>query len=521
MTSFTPAAGHARPVRTARPAARDRLVATPVVAGVRSVAVGLAAPVATAAAAAGAVAVGGGAAFDVAAGVSPTSAGVVGAGAAPAVALGLFGVGIAVALVVGTRSSDRSGRRRGTALGLGFIAAAVLVSSLVGFVAVGGLLAGVGVVAVAMAAPAWLRDIRMPRSAVSALSLVSVAAGAAAGVFAPWPSVVVLVLAAALFAVVAPETVPGPQTPTWGFPAKPDLRGRGASVAVIALVAVVAPFAFLPLAPAAVGAGVVAVGVAFAVVAVAVQAGAEVSRRRAAAGAATSARVVLARPGTRAHKAATRAFDPTEKLRPARAVVATTADEVAAAVREADALGIGVRMHTTGHASASSSDMSQELLVKVRLDGGVTVDVERKLVRIPAGTQWRDVVAAAAPHGLAVPHGSSGHVGVVGYISRGGLSAYGRTTGVAANHLESVELVTADGQVVTASREVEPDLFYAVRGGGGGFGVITAVTVRAFDPGRSSRAPRCGRCPTRARSPRRGPNGRRTPRATSRRRSAS
>ncbi|MWC00399.1 FAD-binding protein [Agromyces sp. MMS17-SY077] len=185
----------------------------------------------------------------------------------------------------------------------------------------------------------------------------------------------------------------------------------------------------------------------------------------------------------RAYKRATAAFDTTEPLRPWRAVVATSVEDVQAAVLEARSAGVGVRMHSTGHAAGSSSDMTGEILVRTALGGAVTVDAERRLVRIPAGTPWGVVVAAAAKHGLAVPHGSSGHVGAIGYLSRGGLSAYARTVGVAANSVESVELVTADGRLVVASRDCEPDLFWAVRGGGGGFGVITAMTVRAFGPG--------------------------------------
>jgi FAD/FMN-containing dehydrogenase len=140
-------------------------------------------------------------------------------------------------------------------------------------------------------------------------------------------------------------------------------------------------------------------------------------------------------------------------------------------------------MHSTGHAAMGLADLEASALLKVAMDGPITVDPERRLARIPAGRAWGDVVPLVQRHGLAVPHGSSGHVGVVGYLTRGGLSAYGRTTGVAANAIESIELVTADGRLVVASRDNEPELFWALRGGGGGFGVVTAVTVRAFDPG--------------------------------------
>ncbi|MFC7613511.1 FAD-binding protein [Actinokineospora soli] len=93
---------------------------------------------------------------------------------------------------------------------------------------------------------------------------------------------------------------------------------------------------------------------------------------------------------------------------------------------------------------------------------------------------WKDVVAATAPHGLVPPHGSAGTVGVVGYLLRGGISFYGRKVGLAANSLRAVELVTADGELRRVDADNDPELFWAVRGGGGGFGVVTAVEVALF-----------------------------------------
>jgi FAD/FMN-containing dehydrogenase len=90
------------------------------------------------------------------------------------------------------------------------------------------------------------------------------------------------------------------------------------------------------------------------------------------------------------------------------------------------------------------------------------------------------VAEATAPHGLAAPHGSARTVGVVGYLLRGGISFYGRKVGLAANSVRAVELVTADGDVRRADATSDPELLWALRGGGGGFGVVTAVEVDLF-----------------------------------------
>ncbi|WP_394552871.1 FAD-dependent oxidoreductase [Agromyces sp. MMS24-JH15] len=505
MTSYTPAAGQARPAITARPVESvDRLAAVPALGGARAAVVTVSSSIAIGTAVAGTVAIGARAAVEPGGALAAFAPGLAvpagPAGAAPAVALSLLGLGAALALVQGARASDRSGRGRAVAIGLALVSLAVG-AALLGLLPLGGFLAGIGVVMVAMAAPAWVADLHAGTPAVAALTFVAAALGLAASVLAPLAALGVAAVAALLVAVAAPETVPGPQTPTWMLPARPDLRGRGVSVALLALVAIVAPLAWLPAVPGAIVAGAVALLVAAAAARSAAaarrtarlvaEADAPVARDEASAAtghanavlAGGKDRPAFAGPGSRGYRRAVAAFDPTEPLRPARAVVATDAAVVAAAVREAAAAGQGVRVHSTGHAAASSSSMTDELLVRTRFGGAVSVDPARRLVRVPAGTPWADVVAAAAPYGLAVPHGSSGHVGVIGYLSRGGLSAYARSVGIAANSIESVELVTADGRVVVASREHEPELFWAVRGGGGGFGVITAVTVRAFDPG--------------------------------------
>src|SRR5262249_36490352 len=111
---------------------------------------------------------------------------------------------------------------------------------------------------------------------------------------------------------------------------------------------------------------------------------------------------------------------------------------------------------------------------------GVEIDPASRVARVEAGVVSLELVEAAAAHDLATLGGSSPDVGVIGYTLGGGVSWLGRKHGLAANNVVAVELVTADGSVVRADRESEPDLFWALRGGGGNFGVVTALEVRLF-----------------------------------------
>jgi FAD/FMN-containing dehydrogenase len=121
--------------------------------------------------------------------------------------------------------------------------------------------------------------------------------------------------------------------------------------------------------------------------------------------------------------------------------------------------------------------MAGTLLLKTSRMRAVTVDPARKIARVEAGATWGDVVGPAGEHGLAALSGSSHDVGVVGYTLGGGLSWLLRSYGLGANSVAAIELVTADGRLVRADHENEPDLFWALRGGGGSFGVVTAIEL--------------------------------------------
>jgi FAD/FMN-containing dehydrogenase len=188
----------------------------------------------------------------------------------------------------------------------------------------------------------------------------------------------------------------------------------------------------------------------------------------------------VAFPGDEEFEAATQVFNLHAPLRPAAAVVARSVHQVRAAINYARSAGLSVQVHSTGHASANVRPMSGAVLIRTRLDGRVEVDPVRRVARIPAGATWGAVVEAAAGHGLAAPHGSSELVGAVGYLLRGGLSFYARRVGLAANAVRAIELVTADGEVRRVDAANDPQLFWALRGGGGGFGVVTGVEVGLF-----------------------------------------
>src|SRR5690606_24805224 len=96
------------------------------------------------------------------------------------------------------------------------------------------------------------------------------------------------------------------------------------------------------------------------------------------------------------------------------------------------------------------------------------------------GTVWLPAVEAAAGHGLAALHGSSPDVGIAGYSLGGGMGWYARALGLACNSLTAVELVTADGEIVRADARREPELFWALRGGGGNLGGVTALEFRLY-----------------------------------------
>jgi len=160
---------------------------------------------------------------------------------------------------------------------------------------------------------------------------------------------------------------------------------------------------------------------------------------------------------------------------PAVAVGATCAADVAAAVSWAVAHDLRVAVQATGHGPVRNACGS--LMITTRRMQGVHIDPERRIARVQAGVTWITVMEAAAEYGLAGLCGSSSGVGVVGYTLGGGMGSLGRKYGFAADRVTAVELVPADGRVRRVTADTDPELFWALRGGKGNFGIVTALEI--------------------------------------------
>src|SRR5919106_3258245 len=161
--------------------------------------------------------------------------------------------------------------------------------------------------------------------------------------------------------------------------------------------------------------------------------------------------------------------------RPAAIAYANDADDVAAAVRLAAQRGLRVAVQGPGHGAAPMGALDGTLLLKTMRMTGLEVDPGARRARVEAGVLWGDVAVAAGEHGLVALHGSSPDVGVVGYSLGGGLSWLARRHGLACNRVVAAEIVTADGELRRVGPDEEPELFWALRGGGGSFGAVTAI----------------------------------------------
>jgi FAD/FMN-containing dehydrogenase len=180
-------------------------------------------------------------------------------------------------------------------------------------------------------------------------------------------------------------------------------------------------------------------------------------------------------PGEAGWDAARQAWNLAADQRPALVALPESAADVQALVDFARTRGLRVAMQGTGHNAVPMGPLDDSVLVKTERMRGVEIDERNCIARVEAGALWIDVTAPASEAGLAPLAGSSPDVGVVGYTLGGGLSWLGRRYGLAANRLLSAEVVTADGRLVHASRHENPELFWALRGGGGNFGAVVAI----------------------------------------------
>jgi FAD/FMN-containing dehydrogenase len=185
-------------------------------------------------------------------------------------------------------------------------------------------------------------------------------------------------------------------------------------------------------------------------------------------------------PGDPGYDAARQPWNVAVDQRPAAVAYPADAHEVVEVVRAAAAAGLRVAPQGTGHNAGPLGALDDVVLLRTSGLTGVTIDPVSRRATVGSGVLWLDVVEAAAPYGLAALHGSSPDVGVAGYSLGGGIGWFARQHGLQANSITAVEVVTADGQVRRVDGQSEPDLFWALRGGGGNFGVVTALEFTLY-----------------------------------------
>ncbi|MEW1841908.1 FAD-binding oxidoreductase [Nonomuraea angiospora] len=181
-------------------------------------------------------------------------------------------------------------------------------------------------------------------------------------------------------------------------------------------------------------------------------------------------------PGEAGYEELRRSLNPRVDARPALVAEAYGVADLRGALLAARQHGVPFAVQATGHGTHEACDGG--VLVRTSPMASVLVDPDRRIARVGPGALWGEVVAAAAPFGLAPLSGSSPSVGVTGYTLGGGLGWLARKHGFAADSVVRAEVLLADGRHVVASADSHPELFWALRGGGGGFGVVTSLEFR-------------------------------------------
>jgi hypothetical protein len=165
--------------------------------------------------------------------------------------------------------------------------------------------------------------------------------------------------------------------------------------------------------------------------------------------------------------------------RPQAVVRVAGVQDVVTAVRFASRHGMSVSAQPVGHAATPA--INGTILLRTRDLHEISVDAERRVARVGAGVKWGELLAVTGEHGLTGLAGSSSDPTVVGFSVSGGLSWFGRKHGLAAHSILAIELVDANAQIRRVTAESDPELFWALRGGGGDFGIITAMEVALYD----------------------------------------
>jgi FAD/FMN-containing dehydrogenase len=191
----------------------------------------------------------------------------------------------------------------------------------------------------------------------------------------------------------------------------------------------------------------------------------------------------LVEPGDAGYDTARAGWNGAIDRYPAAVAFANDADDVAAAIRAARGADLAFTVRGGGHSVSGRSVRNGALCVDLRALNGVEVDPRAAVVRVGGGALLSELDAAAQRHGLAVPGGQISHTGVGGLTLGGGIGWLMRHHGLTVDSLLAAEVVLADGEIVQACAEEHADLFWALRGGGGEFGVVTRFTFRAHRVG--------------------------------------
>ena len=191
------------------------------------------------------------------------------------------------------------------------------------------------------------------------------------------------------------------------------------------------------------------------------------------------------KPGDAGYEDARKVHNGLVDKRPALIARCTGADDVAAAVKLTQKLGLEVAVRGGGHNVAGRATIDGGVMIDLAPMKRIDVDTQARIARAQGGVTWAELNRATQEHGLAVTGGVVSSTGIAGLTLGGGLGWLMGKHGLALDNLERVELVSAEGKTLHASKDERPDLFWAVRGGGGNFGVATSLQYRLHPVGPS------------------------------------